>query len=264
VRKVALEKWSNKFEDKVALRDAINAISTHQLDPYKKIEAERWLLGELMDSRELSYLGLSSDLKHESHSFLMLKILIENSKSENVLFIDDFEKIISLMKPDREFIEIFEPSWLYGNEKSSPDYIAAQKTLEKILKLQKIKGLRIIITLKSIDSLEEIKKIVKKKNKKLLLNFKKPLFISNFAESDIYQFYKKNIEQFLKTINYFEYLDEFPDAYFPINKKVLKYIFNRTQGNPREITKFLIKIFNEIIYSDTKVENIIEKYENIR
>jgi len=52
-RDTALKGWSNKFEDNLALRDIINAITAHQLDPYEKIDAERWLLGELFNVREL-------------------------------------------------------------------------------------------------------------------------------------------------------------------------------------------------------------------
>ncbi len=263
VRKTAFEKLSFDFENKMALNDVINAITSHQLDPYKKIEAERWLLGELMDFKDLSHLHLLYDLKRKSYAYTILKIIIENSKLGSVLFIDDFEKIISLMKTDTISEEIFDPSWLYGEDHISPETISAQKTLDNILELQKIRRLRIIITLKSIDSLEEIKKVVQEKDNKLLLMIKEPLFISNFLKDDILQFYKENIKQFLKDIKYLEFLDEFPTSYFPLNEKILNYIQNYTQGNPREIIKYLIRIFNEIIDSDEKLENIIRHYENL-
>jgi len=262
VRKNAYKKISNEFEDKIALNDIIKAITAHQLDPYKKLEAENWLLGELMDFRDLAHLNLLYDLRRKSYAFNMLKIIIENSKLGSVLFIDDFEKIISLMKPEEGSEEIFDPSYLYGSEGSSLDNIAAQKILEKILNLQKIRGIKIIITLNSIDSLEEIKRNIQEKEKNLLLTFKKPLFLSNLEENDIYKFYMKNIKNFLKTVNYLEFIEENPDSYFPLNQNILENIYNKANGNPRQIIKLLIKIFNEIIYTDDKLENIIQSYEN--
>ncbi len=247
VRKIAFEEWASKFESKVAIMNIINVIIAHQLDPYKKVEAERWLLGELMDIRELSRLNLTHDLKEKNNSFTMLKVLIENSMKNSVLFIDDFEKIISIMKPkDEETEEVFDPSWLYGNKTPSEKH-STEKTLDKILQLHKIKGLRIIITLKSHKFYEEIKTKIEEKNKQLLFMLKEPLFLSNFIVDDIFSFYKKNLEYFFRSINYIDYFNNFQNSYFPLNKSTLKDIFNQTKGNPREIIKFLIKTFNKFL-----------------
>jgi len=91
--------------------------------------------------------------------------------------------------------------------------------------------------------------------------FKKPLFLSNFVENDIFEFYRKNMKNFLKTVNYLKFIEEKPDSYFPLNKNILKNIYHKANGNPRQILKLLIKIFNEIIYSDDLLENIIQSYE---
>jgi len=264
IRKIAFEILSSQnFEDKNALNDIINAITTHQLDPWKKVEAERWLLGELMDSRELTHINLQYDLRKSSYAYTILKIIIENSKLKTVLFIDDFEKIISLMKPDKESEEIFEPNWLYGDITSSAEKLAAEKTLDKILNLNTIEGLNIIITLKSVEALEEIKTLVKERDIDLLSTFKDPFFLTNFKESDIYEFYKKNIKEFLININFLDFIKDDPNTFFPLNEKILKNIFQKTNGNPREIIKYLIKIFNDIIFSDENLEDIISRYENL-
>lgn len=260
VRKIAFEQLSENFEDKTALMDAINAITAHQLDPFKKVEAENWLLGELMDFRDLSRLKLSYDLRRGKYAYTTLKILIENSKSGSIIFIDDFEKIISLMKPKEITEEIFDPSWLYGSDKSTPESIAAQKIFNKIIKLLKIKRLKIIVTLKSIESFEDIKKIIPKIDEKISLAVKDPLFLPEFVENDIYQFYKRNMELFLESINYLDNLEEFTNSYFPLNETVLKNIFFKTNGNPREILKLLIKIFDEIIFSGESLESILANY----
>ncbi|KKM48604.1 hypothetical protein LCGC14_1557620 [marine sediment metagenome] len=261
IKKTALENWSNKFEKKEALMDAITAITTHQLDPFKKIDAERWLLGELMATRELSRLNLKNDLRKRDNAFVMLKILIENLRKESILFIDDFERIISIMNPiDDEAEEIFDPSWLYGN-KQSPDKISAEKTFDKILELLSIKGLKIIITLKSLEYFGEIKKKIEEKNKNLLILVKNPLDMPSFTEEDVFQLYKEHLDLFFANIDYKEYSKHFSTSLFPINKKILKTIFSETQGNPREVIKHLIKIFNEIVISNEKLEDILKKHQ---
>ena len=260
VRKTAFEDFSDRFEDKIALNDVLNGITAHQLDPYKKVEAERWLLGELMDFRELSHINLLYDLKRRSYAFTVLKIMVENAKLRTVLFIDDFGRIIQIMKPRGESEDIFEPSWLYDDETKSPDVIAAEKILEKILKLNDIDGLKIIITLKSIDSLEEIKRKVQETNAEFMNILKEPLFLRNFEESDIFELYRKKIEEVLVSIDFTEFIEDFWNSYFPLNEEILKRIYDISQGNPREIIKNLIKIFNDIIYSDEELENILNNF----
>ncbi len=262
VRKIAFEKWAPKFEKKAALMDAINVITAHQLEPYKKVEAERWLLGEVMNVRELARLNLMHDLREKNNSFTMLKILIENSNKGNILFIDDFEKVVPFMKQveeDEAEEEVFDRSWLYG-KKPAPENYSVEKTLDKILKLREIQDIKIIITVKSSDLFEEIKKKIKEKNSKVLEMLKEPLVLPNFIEKDIYPFYKKYLEYFFASINYSEYLSDFSNSYYPLSEKVLKYIYTQAKGNPREIIKFLIKIFNEIASSNETLEDIIKKY----
>lgn len=258
VRKIAFEEWASQFESKMAINDIIHAVTTHQLDPYKKVDAERWLLGELMDIRELSRLNLMHDLREKNNSFTMLKVLIENSMVNSVLFIDDFEKIISIIKPqDEDSEEFFDPSWLYGSS-SSPEKHSAEKTLDKILQLHKIKGLRIIITLKSQEFYEEIKRKIKEKNNSLSFLLMEPVYLSNFLENDIFLFYKKLLEDFFRDINYLEYFDNFKHSYFPLNESNLNFIFKQAKGNPREILKLLIKTFSKIILSNERFGKLIE------
>jgi len=265
VKNQAYKKWSRKFEDKSALMDVITAITAHQCDPYKKIEAERWLIGDLMDVRDLSRLNLKHDLRKRNIAFTMLKVLIENLKKESVLFIDDFERIISIRNPVydtteeiEEIEEVFDPRW-FGNKKSPENY-SSEKILDKILELHKIRGLRIIITLKSIDYLEEIKRKIENKNRKLLLMMKKPLIMSDFVEEDMFQFYKNNLDLFFASVKY-KYSKHFSTSFFPLNIDVLKYIFKEAKGNPREVIKYFIKIFNEIITSNEELELILAKYQ---
>ncbi|MFW9972166.1 MAG: hypothetical protein ACFFDF_18410 [Candidatus Odinarchaeota archaeon] len=263
IRNVAFENWAPKFENKIAIKDIIHALTAHQLDPYKKIEIESWFLGEVIDIRELSRLDLTHDLRGKNHAYTMLKVLVENSMVHSVLFIDDFEKIISMMKPisiEEENEEVFDRSWLYGS-KESPEKRTAEKLLDQILNLNKINGLRIIITLKSADYYNEIKNQFEYENSHLLNILKEPIILTNFRERDLTNFYKKNLEFFFGNINYFDYFRDFSDSYYPLNEKVLKYIYNHSKGNPREIIKLLDKIFNEIVLSIEDIDEILKKYK---
>ena len=263
VKKVACEDWAPEFENQESIMDVINAITAHQLDPYKKMEAERWFLGEVIDIRELSRLNLNRDLRERNNAYTMLKVLVENAMVNSVLFIDDFEKIISMMKPipiEEQTEEVFDRSWLYGTEES-PDKKTAEKILDKIVQLNKIEGLKIIITLKSKEFYKEIMREFEYKNSNLLHVLKEPIILPDFIEEDLSRFYKNNLEFFFGSINYFDYFRDFSNSYFPLNDKVLKYIYNHTKGNPREIIKLLIKIFNEILLSNENLDDIIEKYQ---
>ncbi|MHA2194692.1 MAG: hypothetical protein ACXABO_03785 [Promethearchaeota archaeon] len=262
-RQAAFKKWARKFEKKDVLNDIITAIIAHQLEPYKKIEAERWLIGELMDVRELSRLNLKHDLRKRDYAFAMLKVLIENLNKKSVIFIDDVEKLLSIRRQSygeseevEEIEEIFDPKWLYGDKKPLINP-SAEKTFDKIIDLHKIKRLRIIITFKSIENFEEIKKKIERKNRKLLMLLKKPLLMSNFIEEDIFEFYKNSLEFFFASVNYSEYFKYFSTSFFPLNETVLRFIFQETNGNPREIIKYLIKIFNEIVTSNENLEDIL-------
>ncbi|MFX1275874.1 MAG: hypothetical protein ACFFBP_08040 [Promethearchaeota archaeon] len=256
---------NNNFENNDVLKEVISVIVTHQLDPYKKIEAENWLLGELMDYKNLSRLNLSNDLKKNQYAFTLLKIIIENSKLGSVLYIDDFERLIGLMKSFDDEVEsdennIYSSSWLYGNDESPPEKIKAQKILDKILKLLHINGLKVIITLKSEESLDDIKKIIQEKNPDLLSSFIEPITINNFNEYDLFQFYRKNMKSYLEKIHFLEFLEDNPKELFPLNEKILSNIYMATKGNPREIIKNLIKIFNLIIYSDEDLNEILNNF----
>ena len=265
VQKHAFEQLSNKYKEvePETLKDVINGITIHQLDPYKKIEAERWLLGELMDVKELSTLNLTHDLRKGKNAYLMLRLLVENSKSGTILFIDDFGKIISIMNPQSaQAEEVFDPSWLYGTE-VSPNDIAADKIFNKIVQLQNIEGLRIIITLKSKESLVEIRKKYSEKRPELLSSLKEPYYLCEFKEEDVYELYSSTMSKFYESIDHTEFSKAFQNPYYPLNKHILKYVFNRAEGNPRAIIKLLIKIFNEIIYSDESLNVILRDYEII-
>lgn len=263
VKKVACENWAPNFENKAAIMDVINALTAHQLDPYKKIEAERWFLGEVIDIRDLSRLNLKHDLRERNNSYTMLKVLVENAMVSSVLFIDDFEKIISMIKPisiEEETEEVFDRSWLYGTEQS-PEKRTADKVLDNILNLNKINGLKIIITIKSPEFYKEIISEIEDKNSNLLDLVKEPIILSNFIKEDLFTFYKRNLEFFFGQINYFDYFRDFSNSYYPLNEEVLNYIYNQTKGNPREIIKLLIKIFNDIIFSNENLEEVLKNYQ---
>ncbi|TET57249.1 MAG: hypothetical protein E3J52_10575 [Promethearchaeota archaeon] len=263
VKKVACENWAPNFENKAAIMDVINALTAHQLDPYKKIEAERWFLGEVIDIRDLSRLNLKHDLRERNNSYTMLKVLVENAMVSSVLFIDDFEKIISMIKPisiEEETEEVFDRSWLYGTEQS-PEKRIADKVLDNILNLNKINGLKIIITIKSPEYYKEIISEIEDKNSNLLDVVKEPIILSNFIKEDLFTFYKRNLEFFFGQINYFDYFRDFSNSYYPLNEEVLKYIYNQTKGNPREIIKLLIKIFNDIVLSNDNLEEVLKNYQ---
>ncbi|MFX1324555.1 MAG: hypothetical protein ACFE8N_06340 [Promethearchaeota archaeon] len=266
IKQEAYKQWERKFKYKEALSDVITAIAYHQCDPYKKLEAERWLIGDLMDVRDLKRLNLQHDIRKTNIAFTMLKVLIENLQKDSVLFIDDFERILATRttfsdttEETEEIEEVFDPSWF--GIKQSPENYSAAKTLDKILELLRIRGLKIIITLKSNNYIEEFKKKIEQKNRKLLITLKNPLTMPKFKEEDVFQFYKNHLDFFFASINYNEYFKYFSTSLYPLNENVLNYIYKEANGNPRGVIKYLIKIFNEIITSNKSLEQILTKYQ---
>jgi hypothetical protein len=70
------------------------------------------------------------------------------------------------------------------------------------------------------------------------------------------------MENYIQNFNYSNFYKDYPNSYFPLNKKILSSIFHKAKGNPREITKHLINIFNEIVFSHENLEVVLKKYEN--
>ncbi|MBA7653964.1 hypothetical protein ES703_61831 [subsurface metagenome] len=168
-----------------------------------------------------------------------------------------------MIKPisiEEETEEVFDRSWLYGTEQS-PEKRTADKVLDNILNLNKINGLKIIITIKSPEFYKEIISEIEDKNSNLLDLVKEPIILSNFIKEDLFTFYKRNLEFFFGQINYFDYFRDFSNSYYPLNEEVLNYIYNQTKGNPREIIKLLIKIFNDIILSNENLEEVLKNYQ---
>ncbi|MFX1396578.1 MAG: hypothetical protein ACFFAS_05980 [Promethearchaeota archaeon] len=266
VRNTGFSELSDQFENKMVLKEVLNVITTHQLDPYKKIEAENWLLGEPMDYKDLSRLNTNHDLKNKKYAFTILKLSLENSKLGCLLFIDDFERLISMIKRSEQEEEeseddIFSSSWLYGRDESAPDALEAQKIFKKISTLNKIKGLKIILTLKSKDSLEEIKRRLSEENYQDLISIiEEPIYLDPFTESDFFHFYKKIMKNYLNNLDFLDFFEENPDILFPLNEKLLKRVYESSKGNPRQVIKALIKIFNKIIYSNESIDDILLEF----
>jgi len=143
----------------------------------------------------------------------------------------------------------------------SPNDITADKIFNKIVQLQKIEGLNIIITLKSKQSLVEIRKKYSEKTPELLSSIKEPFYLCEFKEEDVYELYSSTMSNFYESIDHTEFSKAFQNPYYPLNKHILKYVFKRAEGNPRAIIKLLIKIFNEIIYSNESLDITLNEYK---
>lgn len=272
---VDIDKIKNKAHDMLkshyshgnALINVIQAITSHQLDPYRRVNAENWLLGDLMDFKELSILELEHDLSNNKYAYTILKLFIENAQLDLVVFIDDFDKIISLSSPENEEEEVFDPSWLYGKselgENDSSEERTVEKIMDKLFNLLKIKRLKCIMTLRSLDDLEKIREQISQKYQEKLSLIKEPLFLTDFERNDIFHLYRENLKIFLKNIGFSNLFEEGEDPYYPLNEKILHNVYSVCGGNPRKIIKNFINIFNELTMSNETLEEIKAKYENI-
>ena len=171
----------------------------------------------------------------------------------------NFEKLISMTKPQEDAEEVFDPSWLYGPE-TTPEEIASKKIIKRITKLKKINGLRIIITLKSIKALDEIKQWFKELQTPNF-NFNAPIILKKFEEEDIFEFYKNSMKSFTEKLEIQSLVKINELDYFPLNEDILRNIYHKYDGNPRKIIKAFIRIFNKIILSHENQQYLVDNIE---
>ena len=89
-------------------------LTAKMLHPSSELEAERWLLGELMDLKELSQLNMKFDLRKNKAAFIILKLFIENSNKKkariftfgigNEINTHLLDKITEITKSTRSYI----------------------------------------------------------------------------------------------------------------------------------------------------------------
>ena len=213
--------------------DCVKALVTYQLDKNKKALAERWLLGEDLDSEELSELGINSVVEEDDVCLAMIKIITENLDRVLILYFDELESPYRMLgeAAERKFLEILKR--LYNE----------------------VKGLVIIIAV-----LKEIwPRILEIADAPLRSRMEPEEELKPFSLNDLKIFFSKSMEKFWEDNN----LN--PPLYplFPLNEKLIEIIYEKTQGNPRNSIKLCRRFIDKVVTEEMSVEELLKASADI-
>lgn len=208
--------------------DCVKSLVLYQLDKDKKALAERWLLGEDLEPKELDILGVDSVLEDDDICLSMIKIITRNIDKVLILYFDELESPYRMLGPEAE-----------------------RQLLEIIKRLyNEVSGLVIVMaTLKEIWP-----RILEIADPPLRSRMEPEQELKPFSLNDLKIYYSKAMEHFWDKNN----LN--PPLYplFPLNEKILKIIYEKTSGNPRNSIKLCKRFIDKIIMEEMSVEELAE------
>jgi hypothetical protein len=213
--------------------DCVKALVLYQLDKNKKPLAERWLLGEELETEELTELGINSVIEEDDICLSMIKIITDNLDRVLILYFDELES----------------PYRMHGE--------AAERKFLEILKrlYNEVKGLVITIAV-----LKEIwPRILEIADAPLRSRMEPEEELKPFSLNDLKIFFSRSMEIFWDENN----LN--PPLYplFPLNEKLLEMIFEKTKGNPRNGIKLCRRFIDKIVEEEMSVDELLDAAEEI-
>ncbi|MHA1147505.1 MAG: hypothetical protein ACTSR8_04605 [Promethearchaeota archaeon] len=209
--------------------DCVKALVEYQLgSKHKKALAERWLLGEDLESEELEALGISSVVEEDDVCLALIKIITENLDRVLILYFDELES----------------PYRMHGE--------AAERKFLEILKrlYNEVKGLVIITAV-----LKEIwPRILDVADAPLRSRMEPEQELKPFSLNDLKIFFSKSMETFWDDNN----LN--PPLYplFPLNEKLIEMIYEKTKGNPRNSIKLCRRFIDMVVVEEMTVDELLE------
>ncbi|MHA1721053.1 MAG: hypothetical protein ACTSWX_02810 [Promethearchaeota archaeon] len=240
------------------LEEVMIVIITHAIDPERSPLAERWLLGDIMDYDELFFLGVENNLSAKYMAEELLHLFTDYLEDGINLMFDDIDKNWErYSKFDHsyegdfdEFEEEYQTLTVVENEEEIPDFF------EQIVRLlNRNKKIKIIFSMQTKSKDEILSKFPEES--KFLIN--EPIKIVDFSTKDAKEYYLEALNLYRKKHN----LSPVPDdPYFPLTEKLILLVYEYTLGNPREIIRNFQKIFDEMIFDETPIEQLEKQFED--
>ena len=247
----------NNSKHQPQLEQVMIIVITHAIDPERSPIAERWLLGDIMDYDELSFLGVENNLSSKFMAEELLHLFTEYLVDGiNIMFDDidkNWERYSKFDNTDVGFYDEFEDTYqtltVVEDEGEIPDFF------EQIVNLLKRnKKLKIIISMQTENKDEILSKFPE--DSIYLVN--NPIEILNFSTKDTKDYYLESLELYRKKHG----LLPIPNnIFFPLSEKLILLVYEYTLGNPREIIRIFQQIFDEIIFDETPIEQIEKNFE---
>ncbi|NMC05115.1 MAG: hypothetical protein GYA24_07890 [Candidatus Lokiarchaeota archaeon] len=205
---------------------------------HKKTLARRWIFGEGIDEREFENLGIHSVIEEDNTGLAMIRLITE------YLLIDGPEP----GAPKRHKIMVF-----FFDEFESPFKIQGAEAEAKFIDtLNRI--------FKEVSHFLLIAAVLKDVWEKILGMFDDPfkarmqalVELKPFTLDDVKSLIFASQEQFWKANN----MPVPQDMLFPLNEAVLKHIFERARGNPRETIKLTRVLTEKIVSGELALDEI--------
>ncbi|MHA1820908.1 MAG: hypothetical protein ACTSU2_16805 [Promethearchaeota archaeon] len=284
-------KKDNSYKYTHQLEECIKVLVQYNLNRNKMAIAERWLLGEQMDEEDLFILGVNEDLSGEYMAETMLKIIIEHYKKGVLFLFDDFDKASDEFKDIDESNNIINWANDLEEDNNTNKEINESKTSqfennEQIIRnfqnlLCMIKGFKIIITMDKnersrniIDKFNQLKAsssyykvgetinlpaldrdetlflyIIELREFAIKNHLNHPIVSLNIFSGRLGRAERKLIEDISELVSNDELL-------FPLSKRIINIIFNKSKGNPRRFIKELKRVFEYLSFEELLIENI--------
>jgi hypothetical protein len=270
----AMDEYKDTTENKEELGDCISVIVKYAMDRNKYKICERWLLGDYINFDDLLYIGVKRDLSAPGMAKEMLKLLLQGLKSSIVVMIDDFLNVAKRYDDeiaesnhdsdydDFDFNNDFNDEDLNGKsnyiilqeiehddedegdgEKQIPIYERIQELIDEF------KGIKLIVTMQ----LHELEQFLKKIPEDIKPKVNAPFILQPFTRDDFKWFYLESLQEFSRK-HMLRNISENP--YFPLNENILDSIYDKNEGNPRQMIKKL-KTVTEVF-----LKNIIERFND--
>jgi hypothetical protein len=197
----------------------------------KKIFAKRWLIGEAVDEEELEELKIQSVIENDDVCLAMIKLIAQNLNKVIVLFFDEFESPYRTHGPEAE--------------------VKFLETLKRIY--NEVKNLIIVAAI-----LKDIwPRVMDVADAPFKSRMEPEVELKPFSFGDVKLWFAKVQDHFWSINN----LPPPTDPLFPLNDNVLKVIFDRTHGNPRETIKLTRVFIDKIIYGDLTLAEITDQQQ---
>jgi Cdc6-like AAA superfamily ATPase len=197
--------------------DPVKCLVLYALSKDKKKLAERWLLGEELSNDELNQLKVHSIIESEELCLAMIRLICENAGKVVILYFDELENLY----------RSFGPSF-------------TKKLLTTIRRIYtEIKNVVIIIAVLT----ELWKDILALSDASLQSQMEQARELKPFVFEDLLTYF----ELAMKWVWTQNKVDPLEDVLFPLNKEILKVIFDKTNGNQRSIIKLVQMYVNKIL-----------------
>ena len=235
VVKRSVDAYDPEFSDCIKMLVAYGLIK----DRRKRDLARRWIFGEVIDEHEFEDLNIHSVIEEDETGLAMIKLITEYMLTEGTSIDNPRKhKIIVL------FFDEFESPFRISGTEAEAKFI---DTLNRIFR--------------EVDYFLLIAAVLKEIWEKIVGLFDDPFKSRMQATVELQPFDFDDVKN-LVTQSQEKFWNEnhvIPpeDILFPLNEAVLKHVFERTQGNPRETIKLTRILMEKVVAGEITIDEIM-------